>query len=204
MKSKKILILIISTVLIITVISIILLNVLKKQKINNQTKTVAIDEDIYVEKLEQTKEFDSVEAFVNHVLKVINSEYEDEKNGGSDVPMLNEHVKLLKEFNLETPKNYYAKNSYKVQLNKKNTIYFTEGYLINSSEKNSAEKQKVKLTILKDDENKACKIEIYGQNYKNLFNYEDDIEKVTIKQQNAKTIDISLKITDFSSEQFDK
>lgn len=81
-------------------------------------------------------------------------------------------------------KEFYIQKAYKADINDNFLFYFAEGYVIdeynNEQPDEDRAKKEIKLTIINLKKYNFCLLEPYGMNYKDIFNYNDNIEKTTI------------------------
>ena len=100
---------------------------------------------------------------------------------------------ILKELGLENDdKVFYIKEVYLLNINKKNSLYFIKGNLINKNiskiNKEDIIKQELILTLTLDKENNTFDVSKYGNKYKDYIIYKDSIIDNELKIEELKQI----------------
>lgn len=81
-------------------------------------------------------------------------------------------------------KRFFIQKAYKVDIDENITVYFAKGYIVNEYfekiPEGGKEKQEIKFTVVDLKKLDLCQLKLYGLNFKDIFNYSDDIEKTTV------------------------
>lgn len=192
-KIKRLIILMLIAILI--VVTVLILLIMKNFKVNNNNQEITMSK-IELQKIEDIKDAYKIEKFINMGLESIYDEIltiqsyqssgiENKEDINVDMKKYEEYRKLLEELDMVNDfQSFHIEKAYILQINNKNTIYFSQGYLIrdNLSQNNSKTKQDVTLTILKDNETSRCEFGIYGKQYLELFDYNENIEEIQFDQ----------------------
>lgn len=101
---------------------------------------------------------------------------------------------ILRELGLENDdKIFYIKEAYILDLNRKNSVYFIKGNLINKNisiiNKEDIIKEEVLLTLTLDKENNTFDISKYGNKYKDYITYKDNIIDNELKLEKLKELE---------------
>ena len=91
--------------------------------------------------------------------------------------------------NIYSEQEYYIQNAYKVDISENITVYFAQGYLMNIYDDQEPIKNEKKFTIVTNNEYKVCNVEEYGYNYKEVFNYNENISSTTIQKSAEKDVE---------------
>lgn len=207
--SKKIAIIIAIIVIfvIICICSIILTNKTKNGKENIPSNYPSeISDSIKITKIEDLKLVFNINRSINKELRSI---YNESQKGGF-YEMSSTHYMISQELHLkEAEKVFYIKDAYQAVLNEDITVYFAEGYTIfediDEITDGEIEGQKVKFTILKYKPNNNCYLDLYGTEYKETFNYNENIaETEVLKSAEEQGEEILDRDQDFLSNDLEK
>ena len=212
MNIKKIITIVIICIIVIILAVIGILLIITNNKRNNktditETENFSISNDSTRQIIEVTdiKKVYSIEKLINNVLNTAYSvqknqgEYTEEEDG---LDIRKKYAELLNDLNInDIQRNFYITNVYKMEINENYSVYFAKGDLIYKEIYNQDEnisKKTVAFSIIKNKEDENCQVEIYGKNYKNIFEYSSDIEKTTISKENAQSFRIVNEIEAYS------
>lgn len=216
MDIKKIKNIIIPIIIFIVVIIICLMVILfDNKKLSSDTNTnfnntnsisnnneITSSNSVSVDKTEDIKETFTIERIINSALT---STYDIHLNrlGLDDTSIIEKYEEFFKELDTDdVVKEFHIKDAYNTKINETYSIYFAEGYLINKDlseiSNNNIEKKNIKFTVVKNKETNTCGIELYGQNYQDIFNYEDEIKNTTMVKRNVTQFDMKSQIDTYS------
>lgn len=214
MEIKKIKNIIIPIIIFIVVIIIsLVLTIFNNKKIDtntnfNNTNSISNNNEITssnsasVDKIDDKKETFTIERIIN---SAISSTYDIHLNrlGLDDTSIKDKYEKFFKELDTDDiVKEFHIKDVYSTKLNETYNIYFADGYLINKDlseiSNNNIEKKNIKFTVVKNKETNTCGIELYGQNYEDIFNYEDEINNTTMAKRDVTQFDMKSQIDTYS------
>ena len=183
---KKIIIMAIIFIIIVTIL-IILALINQGNQGNKDTKR---NEETDISEIQDLKKVYGIQKVINNTFQMI-YDVQAEIGGREALDILKTYENFLNKLDANNSgKTFYIKNAYSVEVNSKFTVYFAEGNLennnISSQRDTNAEKNDVKFMLISDNSKKVCKVELYGENYKDIFKYNDNIMQTKIISRNIK------------------
>ncbi len=192
MKKIRNIIMLISIIVFITVIVLCTLLINKnKQDINNSiiNTSTNTEEKNNLKQTDNIQKMYSVEKIINYALDGAYDEIIDEENNQDTVAN-----RFIDKFNISNGE-YYIQKLYTINPNSKYSICFASGDIVyNKSEEAEQEditKQTAMFTIVEDIESKEYAIEEYGENYKDIFNYESNLTDLTYEMSKIQNFEPS-------------
>lgn len=194
-KTKKI---IISISVLIAIFIIILLTILTILKSNNETQDNITDvsnadgEQQQIQEVKDINKLYNAEEIINNLLNsAYYSKYENEEESGMgseyrDSTMIEKYNKFLSDLNIDKGE-FYIREMYTINPNSRYRVCFACGDIIYNE--NTA-KQTAMFTIVENIETKEYVVEIYGTNYKNIFNYTENLADITFKEENLQNFEV--------------
>ena len=192
MKKKLIIIyaMIVIVVMVILILSLILIN--KNNQKNNENTSAetlqTVDNQIYTHAEEVEEDTNTIIKEVQSINKIYNIEqcirnyikgvYETDSTNEMDYETLNKlHI-------TNDDNTFYIKDAYNLEVSTKNTLYFVRGNLF--SEDNIIE---IVLTMVVDNENGTFIITPYGEKYRDVIEYKNDVLESEVNEQQMTKID---------------
>lgn len=210
MNTKKIKIVIISIVIVIIMIIIGLSTLIISM--NNQS-TSSNNENIINEqvpssnkgskvKIQDEKELYIIEKIIN---SGITSSFEISHDQlGLDIEVDKEiYDNFLKNLNISNEeKSFHINEAYSIEISEKYNIYFAQGYLMSKNvfenTENLPQRVPMQFTVVKDKDTGTCWIEKYGDNYKKIFDYSENIEDIEINTDRLSEFEVESQIETYS------
>lgn len=188
---------IIIIILIIIITSLILSLTINKRNIEEQKIEQIVSNEESNNDLIKNNDIKKNYNAENMINNILIGAYNLQRTMGNELPDIEyedseihkEYIKLLNALEINDKEStFYINSLYKIEINDLYNIYFAVGQLNSSNYESS---NNTIFTLVENKETNICTVEIYGENYNDIFKYSDNIEELSFSKEKMKSFTIN-------------